>query len=222
MTLILDKAEVLFAEKGYNVPLVEVAEFAGVDAALMRYYFGDKENLFREVFKRRGPVINDMRMKAMADYRREAGPNMTLEGIIDAFVRPAFEMMHKDEGWRRFAVIVAYSNSGRGFLHEVMSDTFNHVSTELIHDMKRLLPDAAEEDIYWGYHFFTGAYTFSLGQTGRVDALSRGAVKSTDLLAILDRLPMLIAAGIREMCAHRVATRVAIDANDHRGQGGGS
>jgi AcrR family transcriptional regulator len=209
MTLILDKAEAVFAEKGYNVPLVEVGEYAGVDTALMRYYFGDKQELFRAVFARRGAVINELRLTAMREYRAAAGARMTLDGIIDAFVRPAFQKMHEDEGWRNYMAIVAYVNSSRGFLHELMSETFDHVSHELLRDMRRLLPDAAEEDIYWAYHFLTGAFTFSLGDTGRVDTLSEGVVSSKDALAIADRLPVLIAEGIREMCRSRAALRAA-------------
>lgn len=201
MTLIMDRAEALFAERGYGVPLREVAEQAGVDTALLRYYFGDKEQLFRAVFKRRGPTINALRLKAMADYRRASGEAMTLEGIVDAFVRPSLEMAAEDEGWRNYMAIVAFVNSSRGDLDRLMSETFDHVSQELIADMRRLLPEASEEELYWGYHFLTGAFTFSLGQTGRIDHLSGGKVSSMDMMAIADRLPVLIAAGIRAICA---------------------
>jgi AcrR family transcriptional regulator len=200
MTLILDKAEALFAEKGYGVTLNEVAQHAGVDTALMRYYFGDKEQLFRAVFQRRGTEINELRLKAMADYRKAAGDALMLEGIVSAFVRPAFEKMHQDEGWRNYMAIVSYVNSSRGILHSLMSETFDHVSHELIADLRRIFPQAPETEIYWAYHFLTGAFTFSLGQTGRIDTLSGGLVSSKDALAIADRLPVSIAAGIRALC----------------------
>src|SRR4051794_29077801 len=98
MTLIMDHAEALFAERGYGVPLSEVAQHAGVDTALLRYYFGDKESLFRAVFKRRGPTINRLRLQAMASYRQASGDAMTLEGIIDAFVRPSLQKAAEDDG----------------------------------------------------------------------------------------------------------------------------
>lgn len=211
MTLILDKAEAMFAEKGFNVPLVEVGEYAGVDTALMRYYFGGKEELFRAVFARRGTIINELRLAALRDYR-QLGDRMTLEGVIDAFVRSPFEKMHEDEGWRNYMAIVSFVNSSRGFLHKLMSETFDHVSHELIADMRRLLPDASEEDIYWGYHFLTGAFTFSLGETGRIDKLSDGRVSSRDVLEIADRLPTVIAAGIRAMCAEAAQRRANVSA----------
>ncbi len=73
------------------------------------------------------------------------------------------------------------------------------------------MPEAEEEDLYWGYHFFTGAYTFSLAQTGRVDHLSDGLCRSDDLRSICDRLPITLASGIRAMCESRIAARKTAD-----------
>jgi len=201
MALIMDYAEALFAEHGYGVPLNEVAKRAGVDTALLRYYFDDKENLFRAVFKRRAPIINQLRLDAMAAYRAQAAENMTLEGIIDAFVRPSLTKAAEDDGWRNYMAIVAFVNSSRGDFDRLMSETFDHVSRELIEQLRKLLPHASENEVYWGYHFLTGAFTFSLGQTGRIDQLSNGKVSSMDMIAIADRLPILMAAGIRSICA---------------------
>lgn len=201
MTLILDHAEAEFAHKGYNgTTLASVAEIAGVDTALMRYYFGDKEQLFAAVFRRRGPKINAARYEALDAYRALHGDDGTLEGLIDAFVRPGFEMAQRDEGHRNYAAIVAYVNSSKGAMHSLMSEVFDEVSTVLIADMQRLMPDAPREAIYWGYHFLTGAFTFSLGQTGRIDRISKGEVTSSDFAGIADRLPAFVAAGIRALC----------------------
>lgn len=204
MSLILDCAEARFAENGFNgVTLNEVAAEAGVDTSLMRYYFGDKKQLFTAVFKRRGPIINEMRLKAMADYRAAAGDAFELEGIVDAFMRPCFETMAADQGWRNYWAIVAYVNSSRGFLHALMSETFDAVSHELLADLRRIFPDVAAKELFWSYQFLTGTFTFSLGRTGRVDALSKGLVSSEDARAIADRLPIAIAAGIRALCNGR-------------------
>lgn len=201
MALILDHAEAEFARNGFTgTTLSRVAELAGIDTALMRYYFGDKEKLFTAVFRRRGPAANRRNLACMAAYRAAAGDAMTLEGIIDAFIRSAFELAANDEGWRNYGAIVAYVNSSRGWLHRLMSDTFDEVSRELIADFRTVLPHAREEDLYWAYHFMTGAYTFSLGQTERIDSISGGRVSSADFASIARRLPVLIGAGIRAMC----------------------
>jgi AcrR family transcriptional regulator len=200
MTLILDCAEAEFAEKGYNgATLASVAQLAGVDTSLMRYYFGDKEQLFEAVFMRRAPASNGLRQKAMADYRSSAGDKMTLEGIIDAFTRPVFELGAQDEGWQNYLAIVAYVSTSRGIHRKLMTRAFDHVSYEMIADMKRLLPNAQEEDLYWAYFFMSGLYTFSLGQTERIGMLSKGKVSAMDFAGISRRLPIMVSAGIRAM-----------------------
>jgi AcrR family transcriptional regulator len=203
MSLILECAEALFAKKGYNgVTFNEVAQMASVDTSLMRYYFGDKQQLFRAVFTRRGPDLNRLRLQAMADCRAVAGGSVpNLEGIIAAFTRPAFVLMAQDQGWRNYCAIIAYVNSSQGYLHALMSETFNAVSHELLADMRRIFPGTPEAEIFWAYHFLTGAFTFSLGQTGRVDALSDGVCRSDDVMAIADRLPITLAAGVTALCA---------------------
>jgi AcrR family transcriptional regulator len=200
MTLILDHAEALFAELGYNgATLKEVADDAGVDPALMRYYFGDKQQLFKAVFTRRAPEINKIRQTAMARYREQAAGHMELQGIISAFMRPAFEKMASDQGWRNYMAIVAYVNASRGFLHTLMSETFDHVSLELIADFRTIFPKASDQELYWSYQFLTGAYTFSLGRTGRIDTLSKGLCSSSNVIAIAERLPEFLAAGVRAL-----------------------
>ena len=91
--LILDAAEDLFSKHGfYGVTIREVAREAGVDTALVHYYFGAKRGLFDAVFLRRAEVWNNERVDAINRYARDAEPGgMTLEGLFEAFLRPPFQ-----------------------------------------------------------------------------------------------------------------------------------
>jgi len=61
MDKILDAAIPLFAMKGYAaVSVKELAEAAGVNIALISYYFGGKENLYAAVLKTQFAVIAEM------------------------------------------------------------------------------------------------------------------------------------------------------------------
>lgn len=206
VTKILDTAEAIFAANGFNgTTMHEVAKAAGADTALLRYYFTDKDGLFDAVLQRRSHEVNAIRLAALDAYEASAGDDMTVEGIIEAFTRPAFKLIAADEGWKNYAAIVAYINSSRGALREVMSANFDAASQRVITLMRRALPHAHENEIYWGYHFFTGAFTFSIGQTGRIDVLSDGKVSSLDFDAICDRLIITLGAGIRELCSQNLS-----------------
>ena len=67
--------------------------------------------------------------------------------------------------------------------------------------------DAAEEDIFWGYHFVTGALTLSLARTGRIDHLSGGKCRSDDFDAIKERMAAFMAHGFIGVCRDRAAQR---------------
>jgi TetR/AcrR family transcriptional regulator len=50
---ILDAAEALFAAQGFaRTTIKQIGEAAGVNSALLYYYFGDKERLYQEVLQR--------------------------------------------------------------------------------------------------------------------------------------------------------------------------
>ena len=69
---ILDAAEDLFSKHGfYGVTIREVAREAGVDTALVHYYFGAKRDLFDAVFLRRAEVLNAERIEAINRYAVE-------------------------------------------------------------------------------------------------------------------------------------------------------
>ena len=82
-----------------------------------------------------------------------------------------------------------------------MDKYFDPVVLHLIEILKKALPDAAEEDIFWGYHFVTGALMLTLARTGRIDRLSAGLCKSDDYEAVKERMAQFMAAGFRDLCA---------------------
>src|ERR1700753_4434944 len=90
---ILDSAEELFAKHGiYGVTMREIAELAHVDTALLHYYFESKRGVFDAVFARRADILNSERMLEMDRYENEVGANVTVEGIIAAYLRPMFSL----------------------------------------------------------------------------------------------------------------------------------
>ena len=77
---------------------------------------------------------------------------------------------------------------------------FSPAGNLLIELLKKALPDCAEADIYWGYHFVTGALVMTLARTGRIDQLSHGLCRSDDFAAVKARMARFMAAGFRQVC----------------------
>jgi AcrR family transcriptional regulator len=200
---ILDSAEDLFSKHGfYGVTIREVAREAGVDTALVHYYFGAKRGLFDAVFIRRAAVWNSERVDAINRYVEQAGDAMTLEGILEAFLRPPFEWsLTGGPGWKHYAALVAQTNANPTFGGETMARYFDPAIRRLIEVVRLVLPEAKDEDLYWGWHNLSGALTLTLGETGRLDLLSNGLCRSGDLETARTYMVRFAAAGFRAVCS---------------------
>jgi AcrR family transcriptional regulator len=203
--LILDAAEQLFSKHGfYGVTIREVAREAGVDTALVHYYFGAKRELFDAVFLRRAEVWNNERVDGINRYATEMGDAMTLEGLFEAFLRPPFQWSMKGgPGWKHYSALVAQTNANPTFGGETMARYYDPAIRRLIELIKRVLPEAREVDLYWAYHNLSGALTLTLGETGRLDRLSGGLCRSGDLETAGDYMVRFAAAGFRAVCGPR-------------------
>ncbi len=200
---ILDVAEDLFSKHGfYGVTIREVAREAGVDTALVHYYFGAKRGLFDAVFLRRAEVLNSERLEALDRYEREAGDAMTPEGVIEAFLRPTLEWAEKGgPGWKHYFALVAQANANPVWGGETMTRYFDPVVHRLVELLRKAIPGSRDEDLYWAYHNLSGALTLTLGETGRLDRLSGGLCRSGDLVMAYERMARFASAGFRALCA---------------------
>lgn len=208
MEQILDAAEHLFARHGlYGVTLKDVAQRVGVHHTLLNYYFEDKKKLFDAVFARRAAVTSELRMRALDEYEQAAGGKPTVEGALHAFLDTDLDLyIQGGEGWKNYGALGAQAaNTTEGA--ELMDKHFDPVVLRLVKILKKALPEASEEDIFWGYHFVTGALMVTLGRTGRIDKLSDGLCKSDDFPAIKQRMARFMAAGFLEICDARKAAR---------------
>jgi AcrR family transcriptional regulator len=193
---ILDAAEELFSKNGLNgVTLRDVALKVGVHTTLLHYYFDDKRSLFDAVFARRVDVTSGRRMAALERYEAETGDHPTVEGALHVFLDTDLDLyIEGGEPWKNWAAFCArVSNTPEG--GALMDVHFDPVVLKLVGILKRALPDCPEEDIFWGYHFVTGALMNTLARTGRIDRLSGGLCRSDDFAAVKQRIAKFMAAG---------------------------
>ena len=201
MEQILDAAEYLFSVHGlYGVTLKDVAQKVGVHHTLLNYYFTDKKTLFDAVIARRAGVTSGLRMKALDEYEAACGGKPTVEGALRAFLDTDLDLYSQGgENWKNYGALGAQvSNTTYGA--ELFDLHFDPLVLRLIEILKKALPDCAEEDIFWGYHFVTGALMLTLARTGRIDRLSGGLCNSDDYGAVKDRMASFMAAGFMSIC----------------------
>jgi AcrR family transcriptional regulator len=193
---ILDAAEYLFSKNGlHGVTLRDVAKSVGIHTTLVHYYFQDKQNLFEAVFARRAGVTSGRRMAALEAYEAQVGDKPTVDGALHAFLDTDLDhYLEGGEHWMNYAAFCArVSNTPEGAA--LMDVHFDPVVLKLVGILRRALPDYSDEDIFWGYHFVTGALMNTLARTGRIDRLSGGICHSDDFPAVKKRIAKFMAAG---------------------------
>lgn len=206
---ILDAAEGLFARHGfYGVTTRQVAAEAGVDTALIHYYFGAKRELFDAVFLRRAEILNQARLASMDLYVKSHAGSMTVEGVIEAFIEPLLRISQEGgQGWKNYFVLVAQVNNTPVWGGETMTRFFDPVVHKLVETLKAARPDAEYRDLFWCYQFLTGSMMLALSETGRIDSLSKGECHSSDLESVRARLFAYCAAGFETVIGRAAKAR---------------
>jgi AcrR family transcriptional regulator len=206
---ILDAAEYLFSRHGlYGVTLKDVAKRVGVHHTLMNYYFEDKKSLFDRVFARRAVVSSTRRMKALDEYEASVDGKPTVEGALRVFLETDLDLyIEGGDAWKDATRLAAQVANTPGWGAQLMDEHFDPVVLRLIGLLKRALPDSTEADIFWSYHFVTGALLHALARTGRIDKLSGGLCRSDDFLEIKRRMATFMAAGFLAVCEQRARDR---------------
>ncbi len=201
---ILDAAETLFAQDGYaGVSVRQIMSQAGADVSLAYYHFKSKRDLFDQVMLRRAEHLNDIRLEALeAVEKRHPDDAPTVEEIIGAFTNPLLNLLATDhEEWKHYFRLVAQINNSPEWGGELMTRYFDPLVRRFIEALRKALPGCSDEDLYWSYHFLSGALTLTFAETGRIDNLSGGACCSSDMASINERMPTFLAAGFRALAA---------------------
>ena len=201
---ILDAAETLFAQDGYaGVSVRQIMSQAGADVSLAYYHFKSKRDLFDQVMLRRAEHLNDIRLEALeAVEKRHPDDAPTVEEIIGAFTNPLLDLLATDhEEWKHYFRLVAQINNSPEWGGELMTRYFDPLVRRFIEALRKALPGCSDEDLYWSYHFLSGALTLTFAETGRIDNLSGGACCSSDMASINERMPTFLAAGFRALAA---------------------
>jgi AcrR family transcriptional regulator len=82
---LLDSAELLFSRKGFDGTSVrDIAEEAGINTAMISYYFGSKEKLMEEIFERKSLNIREKVDELLIDESLD--PFQKIYSLIDVYI----------------------------------------------------------------------------------------------------------------------------------------
>lgn len=194
---ILDTAERLFAEHGYELTsLRAITAEAGVNLAAVNYHFGSKERLLEAVLERLVGPVNAERLTRLDDLESRGTP--PVEALIEAFVGPAMRLSRTPG---RAAVAHVLLGRCQGSPDERMRALllrlFGPVLDRFIPAFGRALPDLPHEEILWRMFFMIGVMTQTMTCGHHLKFVSGGRCDPGDLDEAIARMVAFVAAAMR-------------------------
>lgn len=144
---LLDAAEALFCEKGFEgVSVRELTTLAGCNLAAVNYYFGGKDKLYAEMFRRQFAVMVNGHLETF--QRISADPNATLEGLFRAIIEPAIRRVSENEqGGKVMKLLIREIMSKRVDAESMCKDMKSKFFDELGRAILRFAPDIPDDKI---------------------------------------------------------------------------
>lgn len=182
---ILDAATRHFAEFGYDDASVRsIAGEAGVNPALINYYFRSKDDLYREVVTHSLQRIAEARIETLDQLEREAaGAPIPVAVLLAATAGPVFaESREPGTDRRAYIRFLArlFTHPGPGTV-EVVFGGLKVLRSRIFAALRKSLPHVPRRELAWRYLFLSGSVHFTAAQIGYVEVISGGECASADL-----------------------------------------
>ncbi|MGJ8723417.1 MAG: TetR/AcrR family transcriptional regulator [Roseibacillus sp.] len=173
---LLDAAEILFAEKGFEaVSLRDITQAADANVAAVSYHFGGKENLINAVMGRHAMPINCERIERLDQLlAREQKP--TVREVVDAFLRPLMERILDQENRQQlFAKFMArmMGEKACGLPAEVLPQ-FQEMARKVVAGFQAAVPSLSEEQAYFRLKFCFAVMADAMMRDEAFEQISEG------------------------------------------------
>ncbi|HEW79008.1 MAG TPA: TetR/AcrR family transcriptional regulator [Phycisphaerales bacterium] len=104
---LLDTAEKLFSEKGFaSTSIRDITREGCCNIAAVNYYFGGKDNLYLQVFRRQLDKMKKIRIKSIRDAMDNSTGPANLKKLVHSFAQVFVESLLAEEGNPQFINLV--------------------------------------------------------------------------------------------------------------------
>lgn len=189
-TRILDAAEKLFGLNGFDATsLRDITAEAEVNLAAVNYHFQSKDSLIEAVIARRIEPVNRRRLEML----EAAGPNPTLEQILEAFLGPIIE---RDPS-PLLPLVGRILTIPDQFLSRVFRKHLAVVAQKFGEAIAKAVPNLSQSERMWRLIFVGGSMSNVLLWAHILPEMTNGVCDPSDRKALQARLVEFGAAGFR-------------------------
>lgn len=196
---LLDTAEHLFSEHGFEGASVrDIAADAGCNIAAVNYYFGHKDKLYTEVWRRQLLQMRDARLQAIEQVMSESGGKPALEDLLRSFANAFIGPFRDESRSRRFMNLMAREMIDQRvpvnmFVDEVVKPTMGAVRGALL----KACPGLEESKIPLLIVFLAGQLMHVVHTKAMFEKVEMPEMSAFDFNEAVDHIVKFSAAGIR-------------------------
>jgi AcrR family transcriptional regulator len=196
---LLDAAEHLFAQKGYEgTSIRDVTDYLGVRLAAVNYHFDNKQNLLLEVVRRRAAPLRQARLECMDQVNIDPKkPRQTVLSLLKAFVQPMLDFyLSGDKGWRSYCIYIAQLTVNGGEHAALVSKEYDEAAAIFIEKLGQALPKMSDFHLHSCFQFIIGSFIFIVCDNKRLDRLSQDRYHSSDVGALTEPYYEFVTNGV--------------------------
>jgi AcrR family transcriptional regulator len=202
-TRILDAAEVLFSENGFTgTSARDITSSAGCNVASINYYFGGKDNLYKEVCKRRLNALRDFRINSINDFMAKDPADISLEGLLlnfsNAFLAPLIE---EATGRNVMKLMVREMLYPQLPANMVFDELILPMSTVLQQAMVKVCPGLDEQQAMWSIFSLVGQLLHTMHIQGMLANDPDEKFSDFDVPSAVDHIVAFTVAGVEALIA---------------------
>lgn len=203
--LILDTAERLFVQQGFNgTSMRQITSEADVNLAAVNYHFGSKESLVQAVLKRRLAVLNQERLRQLDELETCAQGNpLKPSQIVDAFFGTLLRLAASpDHAGKNFLPLLERTMiDPTDFIRTLVASEYASVMERYQAALFKALPDVPRTEIIWRFQFMLGATSYAIIGTEVLRTVIGWATEDSDSAQdpdrLLQRLMSFLLGGLR-------------------------
>ncbi len=195
----LDSAEELFCEHGFSSASIrDIAASADCNIASVNYYFGGKEKLYREVWRRHLITMRDTRIASINKVMSQNGGKPELEDLLRSFAEAFVGPLVDESKARRLNKLMAREWIDQHlpvnmFLDDIITPTLNAMRSALV----KTCPGLDESKIPFVVISIVGQLLHVLHVKAIFQQIDEVTLPKFDLAQAIDHVVKFSAAGIQ-------------------------
>ncbi|WKE67034.1 TetR/AcrR family transcriptional regulator [Gallaecimonas kandeliae] len=197
-TLILDVAERLFAEHGFNdTSLRLITSDAGVNLASVNYHFGSKKALIQAVLARYLDSFMPMISDAMALLQADDKVDMTK--VLGAFVGPLLALNQlKPAGTATFMQLLGRGYTEKqGHLRRFITNQYGDALGAIMATVRKATPGLPDNELFWRLHFTLGTVVFTMASSMALSEIAESDFgEKNSIESLIHRLVPYLASAV--------------------------